>query len=315
MEPIKTYGLACPTSVSAGEFPELRWVAIGDLFAASQANGELDAPTSLSIKQMVDTFNWSCFTPVVVTPTEEGKFVIIDGFRRVTAAAIVGFDAVPCQIVIADDRQLAVAYTVLNGGSRPSSRMATHAANLTYREPSALRLSQLCERAGIELLRYPVPINRQAPGQTMAIAAMSQCLTRYGEATLITALHCVTQTTNNQPGLLTGRMIKALCVVLDGDHDLRDRGLALLDAFDSIDLAAIQDEASKESEKNKGRRIYLIAEQIRAELAGLLHSRATIAPALPTPREKIFAASPRAKAASPKSTRPGTGRGRPQMLD
>ena len=66
----------------------------------------------------------------------------------------------------------------------------------------------------------------------MAIAAISHCLARYGEATLITALHCVTQTTNNQPGLLTGRMIKALCVVLDGDHDLRDRGLALLEAFE-----------------------------------------------------------------------------------
>ncbi len=321
MEPIKTYGLTCSTQVSAGEFPELRWVAIGDLFVASQSTDELDAPTSLSIKQMVDTFNWACFAPVVVTPTETGKFVIIDGFRRVTAAAIVGFDAVPCQIVTADDRQLAIAYTVLNGGSRPSSRMATHAAHLTYREPRALRLSQLCERAGVELLRYPVPISRQAPGQTMAIAAMSHCLTRYGEATLITALHCVTQTTNNQPGMLTGRMIKALCVVLDGDHDLRDRGLALLEAFNSIDLAAIQDEASKKSETNKGRRIHLIAGQIRAEVDRLLHSRATIAPALPTPRAKIFAASPRAKAAipsptaRPRPTRPGTGRGRPQMID
>ena len=147
MQPITTCGFDCPTSVSPGDYPELRWVAIGDLFVVPRSKAELDGPTRLSIKHMADTFNWPCFAPVIVTPTKEGKFVIIDGFRRVTAAAIVGLDAVPCQIVIADDRQLAVASTLLNGGSRPSSRMATHAANLTHREPRALRLSHLCERA------------------------------------------------------------------------------------------------------------------------------------------------------------------------
>jgi len=49
----------------------------------------------------------------------------------------------------------------------------------------------LCACAQVELLRYQVPADKQAPGQTMAVGAIAQCLKRYGEATLITALQCV----------------------------------------------------------------------------------------------------------------------------
>ena len=60
----------------------------------------------------------------------------------------------------------------------------------------------------------------------MAVGAIAQCLKRYGEATLITALQCVTQTSNNQPGALSARTIKALCGVLHDDQARRDSGLA-----------------------------------------------------------------------------------------
>jgi hypothetical protein len=53
------------------------------------------------------------------------------------------------------------------------------------------------------LLRYPVPLDNQAAGQTMAVGAIDKCLKRYGDETLITALQCVTQTTNNRPGMLS----------------------------------------------------------------------------------------------------------------
>ena len=65
---------------------------------------------------------------------------------------------------------------------------------------------------------------------------------QYGEATLITALHCVTQMSNNQPGALSARTIKVLCAVLHADTQRRDSGLALFEAFDSIDPMSIQDE-------------------------------------------------------------------------
>jgi hypothetical protein len=108
-------------------------------------------------------------------------------------------------------------------------------------QPWAVQIAHVCACAEVELLRYPVPADKQAPGQTMAVGAIARCLKRYGEATLITALQCVTQTSNNQPGALSARTIKALCSVLHADRERRDGGLALFEAFDSIDLMAIQE--------------------------------------------------------------------------
>jgi hypothetical protein len=65
---------------------------------------------------------------------------------------------------------------------------AGHAAALVASEPWAVQIAHVRERAQVELLHYPVPSDKQAPGQTMAVGTIAQCLKRYGEATVITAL-------------------------------------------------------------------------------------------------------------------------------
>jgi hypothetical protein len=101
----------------------------------------------------------------------------------------------------------------------------------------------------------------------MAVGAIARCLKRYGQATLITALQCITQTVNNKPGALTARMIRALCEVLHGNHHWRDSGLALLDAFDTIDLAAIQGESAMLTGTKRVSQVESITERIHAELS------------------------------------------------
>ena len=109
----------------------------------------------------------------------------------------------------------------------------------------------------------------------MAVGAIARCLKQYGEATLITALQCVTQTSNNQPGALSARTIKALCAVLHGDPDRRDQGLALLEAFDSIDLMAIQDASAFDAAVKKVGRVQAMADRIVAELSCRLPQKAS----------------------------------------
>jgi hypothetical protein len=111
---------------------------------------------------------------------------------------------------------------------------------------------------------------KQPPGQTMAVGAIAKCLKHYGEATLITALQCVTQTTNNQSGALSARTIKALCAVLHADPERRDSGLALFEAFDSIDLLAIHDASALDAAVRKVGRVQVMADHIQAELRRLL---------------------------------------------
>ena len=100
----------------------------------------------------------------------------------------------------------------------------------------------------------------------MAVGALARCLRQYGEATLITALQCVTRTSNNQPGALSARTIKAMCYVLHSDRERRDSGLALLEAFDSIDLMAIEDASAMDAAVKKIGRVQAMADRIRADL-------------------------------------------------
>jgi len=260
MRPISIEGFEKPKSVSAGAAPIPRC--------------RPRLPASYRRHQNVDRiareFSWSCFAPVVVSPVEGGKFAIIDGQHRTTSAAILGFDSVPCQIVIAAREEQAAAFKAINGTTTPISQMALHAAALVASEAWAVQIAHVCTCAEVELLRYPVPANKQAPGQTMAVGAIARCLKQYGEATLITALQCVTQTTNSQPGALSARTIKALCAVLHADHKRRDSGLALLEAFDAIDLMAIQDASAVDAALKKVGRVQAMADRVHAELSCLL---------------------------------------------
>jgi hypothetical protein len=284
MRTISTEGFGKPEAISPGPEPMLRWIAIADLCIDPHYQGPITGLRRGDVQRIAQAFSWSCFTPVVVAPFEAGKFAIIDGQRRTTAAALIGLQSVPCQIVEADREQQALAFRAINRGVGSPSRMARHAAAVAASDAHAVGLAGICIRAGVELLRYPVPLDRQAAGQTMAVGALAQCLRRYGENTLITALQCVTQTTNNQPGVLSARMIKALCVVLNGDRQLCDSGLALLEAFDAIDLIALQNAASGKGAISDISAVERIAHQIRLELSRLfprMGTKQSVAPVTP----------------------------------
>jgi hypothetical protein len=283
MRSISTAGFKKPEYVCAGAVPMLQWLRIEDLVVDPTYQRPIVGQGRRNVNQIAQAFSWSCFSPVVVSPVEGGKFAIIDGQHRTTAAALVGFESVPCQIVIAAREQQAVAFKAINGITAPISPMALHAAALVGREPWALEVADVCARADVELLRYPLPVERQSPGQTMAVGVIARCLKHYGRATLITALQCITQTANNKPGALTARMIRALCEVLDSNHHWRDSGLALLDAFDAIDLAAIQSTSAMLTATTRLSQVESITERVRAELTRLMSPQQNEGTADPMP--------------------------------
>jgi hypothetical protein len=270
MRPISTEGFEKPKSISAGAAPMLQWLKIADLIVDPAYQRPIVGNGRRNVERIARAFCWSCFAPVVVSPVQGGKFAIIDGQHRTTSAAIVGFDSVPCQIVIAAREEQAAAFKAINGMTTPISQMALHAAALVAGEPWAVQIAHVCACAQVELLRYPVPTDQQAPGQTMAVGAIARCLKQYGEATLITALQCVTQTSNNLPGALSARTIKAMCAVLHADPERRDSGLALLEAFDSIDLTSIQDASAIDAAVKKVGRVQAMVDRIDADLSRLL---------------------------------------------
>jgi hypothetical protein len=270
MRSISVEGFEKPKEVSTGAAPMLQWLRIADLVVDPAYQRPIVGTGRRNVDRIARAFSWSCFAPVVVSPVEGGKFAIIDGQHRTTAAALVGLETVPCQIVIAGREEQAAAFKAINGITTPISRMALHAAALVAGERWAVHMAGICARAEVELLRYPVPVESQSAGQTMAVAAISSCLKRYGDDTVITALQCVTQTKNNKPGALTANLIKALCEVLGANPRWRESGLALLEAFDSIDLGAVQRASVIDGATKNIGRAQAMVDRIRSQLSKLL---------------------------------------------
>jgi len=275
MRTISTEGFQKPKASPCGAPPILQWLLISELVVDPAYHQSIGSRGRRIVNRIARAFCWSSFAPVVVAPVAPAKFVIIDGELRTTAAALIGLDAVPCQIVTAAKTEQSAARRAITGTALPASRMALQAAALVAGKVDAVRLDEICARAEVKLLRYPVSIERQAAGQTMAVGAIARCLKYFGEETLITALQCVTQTANNRPGVLSARIIKALCEVLHGDQARRDSGLALLEAFDRINLTALQRAASVDAATNQISTGEALCDQIRSELNRLLPSEAT----------------------------------------
>jgi ParB-like nuclease domain len=272
MGPISTAGFDKPEAVSAGATPMLQWLKISDLVVDPTYQRPIAGKGRRNVERIASAFSWSCFSPVIVSPVEVGKFAIIDGQHRTTAAALAGFETVPCQIVVAAREEQAAAFKAINGSTTPISRMALQAAAVVANELSAVRIADVCTRAEVVLLRYPVPADKQKPGETMAVGAIASCLRQYGEETLITALQCVTRSDNNVAGALSARIIKALCDVLHANVRQRDSGLALLEAFDAIDLCGLHATAAVDAAVKRQSRTQALVDRIRAELDRLLPS-------------------------------------------
>ena len=252
----------------------LQWIKIADLVVDPAYQRPIFGEGRRNVDRIARNFRWSYFAPVVVSPVEGGKFAIIDGQHRTTAAALVGIESVPCSVVIAGRDEQAAAFKAINGATTRISRMALQAAALVANEPAALEVAEVCASAGVELLRYPVPLDRQAPGQTMAVGAIQAALRRYGRETLGTALRCFTRSSNNRPGILTARMIKAMAEVLHRNPAWPSAGLLLLAAVDRIDLAAIETHALRLAAQEGLSRSKAVADELERVLSVELRLKA-----------------------------------------
>lgn len=243
VRPISTEGFTpIKGPVEPGAAPLLQWIKIADMVVDPSYQRPISGIGVRNIAKIAGSFQWSCFTPVVVSPVAGGRFAIVDGQHRTTAAALCGIESVPCQVIMAGRDEQANAFKAINGTTTKVTRIALHAAAVVGGDDGARALQEVCAAAGVEILRYPVPTNLQKPGQTMAIGCLVKCLAQYGRDTLITAMQCVTETANHEtPGLLCAPMIQALCDTLHGRPEWRDAGEVLFEIFDDIDLPGLID--------------------------------------------------------------------------
>lgn len=228
----------------AGPPPMLQWIAIERLVVDRSYQRQIGHKGRQTIRKIVAGFDWSKFSPVIVAPVTGGRFAIIDGQHRTTAARLCGADEVPCQVVQADRAEQAAAFAAVNGEVTAVSRQVIYHARLAAGDPEALRVKRVCDAAEVTILKYPKDFHNIQHGETMAVGAIERCIRQHGEAVVITALQCVSMTGDGaNEGELRGATINAICDVLDDAPEWLQAGARLLEICDLIEWSDMRAEA------------------------------------------------------------------------
>jgi hypothetical protein len=222
------------TTFTPGPAPFLEWIAVERLVVDTEYQREIGRRGATNVIQIAEHFDWSKFAPVIVAPVEGGRFAIVDGQHRTTAAMLREIKEVPCQVVQADRAKQAAAYAAVNGNITKTTAQQLYHARLAANDPDALEIAKICSSADVEVLRRNIPQSEMKVGQTQAIGALMRCAKLYGRETLITALQCITQTSDGNAGFVKATIVEALCQVLHDAPAWRDSGDALLRAMDKF---------------------------------------------------------------------------------
>lgn len=200
-----------------GERPELQWVKIAKLRIDPRYQREIGRRGTENILAIAPAFKWAKFAPVVIAPIAGGLFAIVDGQHRTTAAALRGFESVPCVIIAVSDADQADAFVAINANVTAMSPLQLHAARLAAGNAAAALLTTVCAEAGVTICRYPVPANKMKPGETLAVAMLQGALDKYGRDVLVAALSCITRTRRGNPGMIRQQIVNGLCAALEAE--------------------------------------------------------------------------------------------------
>jgi hypothetical protein len=143
---------------------------------------------------------------------------------------------VPCCVVQADRAKQAAAFAAINAKiTRLYPNNILH-AELRAGDPLAQRVADVSLRAGIKVPRNKMLKRDMPPNATIAVASLKSIVATYGEEVSVTALQCIVETGDGNPGMLKGVLMRALAEVLSQRPFWREAGDALFRAFDDIDF-------------------------------------------------------------------------------
>ncbi|GEM_PF-899157 len=160
-----------------GEPPVLDWLdkTLIDVDPAYQR--ELDEARVL---RMLEWFEWKAFGAIVVAKAEDGRYHVTDGQHRLEAAKRhPAIDVVPAVIIEAEGTSgEAENFVAINKDRRNVTPLQLYWAELAAGDPEAQTVAQVCERAGVTIVRYPGPGYRV--GDTVAISAIRRLVDARG---------------------------------------------------------------------------------------------------------------------------------------
>lgn len=167
--------------MTAGPVPAFEWVDPVSLMVDEAYQRQLSERSLELIRKIVANWDWRRFKPPVVTRSELG-LVVIDGQHTAIAAAThpdVG--QIPVMVVeTASAAEQARAFVGHNRDRLGITQMQVHFAAVAAGDEDALTIDQVCQRAGVRLLRMTPGNGAWKPCDTIAVHGIGALINRRG---------------------------------------------------------------------------------------------------------------------------------------
>lgn len=230
-------GGIAPRDVSAQSAPMLDWVAIDRLVLDDRYQRPLERKNWDLIGKIAGDFRWSRFAPVLVAPVEGGRFAIVDGQHRAHAAAKIGLERIPAQIVPMDFAAQADAFAWVNSHVRPVTKHALYKAALASGEDWAVRAKAAVEAAGCELATHSPNGALRRPRVVYGIGHVERMIRDGLDDVLRVGLGAIVGSAQaDEVELYCAMHMKPWCEVLASNQMFLRDVAALSDFLDAFDL-------------------------------------------------------------------------------
>lgn len=172
-------GLAPAQLIAA--LPVFEWVDPSGLLVDESYQRNLSSGSITLIRKIVAGWDWNRFKPPIVALTGDGLEVIDGQHTAIAAATHPGIVTIPVMVVGAlEVSGRARAFIGHNRDRLAISQSSIHYANVAAGDEDALTVQQVCERAGVKILRYPPSNAEFKPGETLAVVALRSLVSRRG---------------------------------------------------------------------------------------------------------------------------------------
>lgn len=133
------------------------------------------------IRKIIGGWDWRRFKPPVCAETDRGLEVIDGQHTAIAAASHPAVTTIPVMVVVAADRaDRAQSFIGHNRDRLNITPMQMHYAAAAAGDEEALTINQVCERAGVKVLKSPPGNGVYRPGDTVAVRAIGALINRRG---------------------------------------------------------------------------------------------------------------------------------------
>lgn len=186
LRPIRALPLPDDVTPAAapGAPPDIVYIAPARLRVDGRYQRDLSRRSVQLIHRIVAGWDWARFKPPVIAAAADAPdhYDVIDGQHTAIAALTHGGVALlPCLLVTAASLQAkARAFLSHNRDRVVMQAGQMHHAAAAAGDEEALTINQVCERAGVRLLRLPPTNGRFEPGDCMAVGAIGRLCAQRG---------------------------------------------------------------------------------------------------------------------------------------